>query len=298
MDTARPIILSIITPTYNQAQFIGQTIESILSQEGDFFIDYIIVNDGSTDNTLSVIEKYDQLLKNKQWPVRCRGISYRFWTRPNGGTAHAINDGMRAAQGSVIGWMCSDDYYLPGAFAAASDAFAGNPDLDFIYGDSLKVYEDGRPPKREPRPRPDETFESLRTRGNSFGFNFFSKRISDKVGPFDENLHYCWDLDQWMRIFQIGKTTYVPVTFAAYRVWSGSKTGSRQEKFAAERRIIAKRYGGNIVSPHALYRFRDRTALPLNMIQKKTPRLYGFLKKTLYAGVDRLKYADKKKTKT
>lgn len=286
----KPLTISIATPTYNQARFIGQTIESVLLQEGDFLIDYILVNDGSTDNTLEVIEKYEDLLKQNKWPVKCRGISYRYWTRKNGGTASAINEGLRSAKGEILGWICSDDYYMPGVFEAVNQAFANDTDLDFVYGDSLKIYEDGRPPKVEPKPRPDETFESLKSRGNSFGFNLFSKKIFNQTGFFDESLNHCWDLDQWMRIFKVGKVKYIPVTFAAYRAWSGTQTETKQKKIAEERRLIAKRYGGNVISPHKIYAWRQKAAFALDIFQAKTPRLYEAFKRAFYAVIDKLKY--------
>ncbi|MBI2639340.1 MAG: glycosyltransferase [Candidatus Sungbacteria bacterium] len=289
----KPITISIVTPTYNQARFIGQTVESILSQEGDFYIDYIIVNDGSTDNTLEVIEKYDKLMKTGKYPIKCKEISYRYWTRPNGGQTSAINEGLKAAKGSVLAWMNSDDYYMPGVFEKVAKVFTDDAELDFLYGDSLKIFEDGRPPKAEPKPRPDETFESLRTRGNSFGFNFFSKKIIDKVGYLDESFRYCMDLELWHRIFQSGKVKYIPGTIGAFRVWEGSKTTTQQKKFAEERRIIAERYGGNIISPHSIYALRSRAAFTLNAFQRKTPHLYETCKKALYAAVDRLKYTVK-----
>lgn len=284
------LTISIITPTYNQAKFIGQTIESVLSQEGNFFIDYIIVNDGSTDNTLEVIGKYDVLLKQHKWPIKCHGISYQYWTRPNRGQTSAINEGLRAAKGEVLAWMNSDDYYMPGVFEKAARIFANEPGLDFIYGDSLKIFEDGRPPKIEPRPRPNENFESLRTRGNSFGFNFFSKKILDEVDYLDESFRYCMDLELWMRIFEVGKTKYLPEIIGAFRIWGGSKTTLQQQKFAEERKRIAKMYSGNIISPHTIYALRARAPTILNIIQKRTPRLYKACKRTLYTVVNQLKY--------
>ncbi|MDO8500080.1 MAG: glycosyltransferase family 2 protein [bacterium] len=289
----KQITISIVTPTYNQAQFISQTIESVLSQEGDFLIDYIIVNDGSTDNTLEIIKKYDSMLKSGSWPLKCKGISYRYWTRKNGGQTGAINEGLRMATGEVLAWMNSDDYYMPGIFEKIARVFANDPELDFLYGDSLKIYEDGRPPKTEPRPRPDETFESLRDRGNSFGFNFFSKKIVERVGYLDESLQYAVDLDLWLKMFRIGKVRYLPITFGAYRMWAGSKTATQQKKFAEERKLIAERYGGNIVSAHTLYRWRGKFAAVLDVLQKKTPSFYEACKRTLYSAIDRLKYTTK-----
>ena len=284
--------INIVTPTYNQAQFLGQTIESVLSQEGDFYIDYVVINDGSTDNgaTEKVIEKYAQLWQSGAVPVKCRGVSFRHWTRPNKGQTPTINEGFRSAKGEILAWMNSDDYYFPGVFEAVTKAFDSNPDVDFFYGDTLKVYEDGsRPATIEPRPRPDENFESLRGYGNSFIFNFFTRRIFDKTGPLDETLKYCVDLDQWFRIFKIGKTKYLPFTLGAFRLWNGSHTMTKQSEFARERTVVAKRYGANIIPPKKIYKWRGKIKL-LNLMQGKTPRLYGGLKTLFYKMLNSLRY--------
>jgi len=288
------IKIGIVTPAYNQGQFIGQTIESILSQEGDFYIDYTIINDGSTDNTQSVIEKYDKLLKNGKWPIKCRGISFRYKTRKNGGQPSAINEGLKMSTGDILAWMNSDDYYLPGVFEKVAKTFESDTELDFIYGDCQKIYENKKISSTFPKPRPDETLESLKARGNSFELNFFTKRILEKVGYLDESLHYCMDLDMWFRIFEKGKTAYLPVTIASFRIWSNSKTTTSQREFAKEREVIRKRYGGNIIPPHNIYRFRKKFASILNITQKKAPHFYKALKGVFYTAIDLFKYRIKR----
>lgn len=283
------LTLSIVTPTYNQGKYISQTIESILSQEGNFYIDYIIINDGSTDNTISIIEKYDVLLKKNLWPIKCKGITLRYWTRENGGQTSAINEGLKVAKGYACAWMNSDDYYLPGAFSVISETFEQNQDIDFVYTDCLKIYEDGRPSTIEPRPRPNETFESLRSRGNSFSLNFFTKRILNKTGYLDESLQYCVDLEQWLRILKVAKVKYIPYVAGCYRYWPGSKTATQQSKFAEERKLILKKYGGNVIPPKKIYALRKRMRF-LNHLQTRTPRLYSALKQAFYRLVDAFKY--------
>lgn len=283
------ITLSIITPTYNQDKYISQTIESILSQEGNFYIDYIIINDGSTDNTLPIIEKYDKLLRDKIWPTKCLGISYRYINRKNGGQTSAINQGLKMARGYVCAWMNSDDYYLPGAFNEVAKMFESNLNIDFVYTDCLKVHSSGRAPSIEPRPRENENFESLRTRGNSFALNFFTKRILDKVGYLDESLHYCMDLDLWFRIFKSSKAKYLPYTVGAFRIWEKSKTSTSQDGFAIERKILAKRYGGNIIPARKIYALRKKIRI-LNIFKEKTPKLYIHIKKISYKIIDIFKY--------
>lgn len=282
--------ISVVTPVYNGEKFIRQTIESVLSQAGDFYIDYIVINDGSTDNTEKIIGDCERLWQGGAIPNRCLGISFRHRTRQNKGQTPTINEGFRAAEGEILAWMNADDYYLPGAFAAVAKTFEDNPDIDFVYGQCLKIHEgSNKPPTIKPLPRPDETFESLRTRGNSFDMNFFTKRIFEKVGPLDETLHYCMDLDFWFRVFAAGKAKYLPYAVAAFRLWPGSKTSTSQDKFAAERKLLAKRYGGNIIPAKKIYHLRGKSAF-LNFFQQNFPYLYNFSKKLFYRLIDLFKY--------
>ncbi len=282
--------ISVVTPTYKQPQFVSQTIESVLGQEGNFYVDYIVINDGSPDNTKEIIEKYDKLIQDGKWPIKCLGLTYRCLSRENKGQTKTINEGFRMAQGEILAWMNSDDYYMPGAFQAVTEAYEKNPDADLIYGDTLKLYEDGsRPNTIEPRPRPNETIESLRKRGSSILLNFFTRRIIDKVGLPDESYDYCMDLELWFRILSVGKSTYVPFTLGAFRLWSGSNTTTKQKLFDKERRRIAKIYGGNIIPNKKIYKFRDR--IPgVNILQKNYPKFYSYLKNFFYSFVDLLKY--------
>jgi len=185
--------------------------------------------------------------------------------------------------------MNADDYYMLGIFEKLSKFYEENPYVDFIYGDCLKVYEGDKPSSIEPRPRPDETFESLRTRGNSFDFCFFTKRIYDKVRPLDESLKYCMDLDFWFRILKVGKARYLPETIAAFRLWSGSSTMTKQEEFAKERNLLAQRYGGNYIPAKKIYKLRGKMKF-LNVLQTKAPRLYRGFKKIFYKIIDFFSY--------
>ncbi len=285
------LTISIVTPVYNGARFMKQTIESVLSQKGNFYIDYIIIDDGSTDNSLEIIKEYDLLLRTGKWPTYCKGINLTYRTGPNKGQSHAYNTGFTMAKGEIMAWMNADDYYLHGVFDHLAKFYEKDPSVDFIYGDCLKIYANGRPATIEPRPRPDESLESLRSRGNSFDLCFFTKRIFDKVGPLDESLKYCLDLDFWFRVFMVGKVKYMPYTIAAFRIWEGSKTSTQQSKFAEERKLIFKKYGGNIIAPKKIYALRKKIPF-LDQIKNKTPRLYSTLKRTFYAIIDIFKYKD------
>src|SRR5208282_2106780 len=91
--------ISIVTPSFDQGQYIEEAIKSVISQEGDFFIDYIVVDGGSTDNSAEIAKKYGTLLDVGKWPVRCRGIRYRWISEKDRGQSDAINKGFRVAEG-------------------------------------------------------------------------------------------------------------------------------------------------------------------------------------------------------
>jgi glycosyltransferase involved in cell wall biosynthesis len=281
--------LSIVTPVYNGERYLAQTIESVLSQEGDFYIDYIIIDDGSTDNSLEIIKKYNALIQNKKWPTKCLGMNFSYRTGPNRGQTSAYNTGFKMAKGDLLAWMNADDYYLPKTFSAIAKYYEDDPSVDFFYGDCLKIYEGATHREALSKPNPNESLENLKTRGNSFDLCFFTKRIFEQVGPLDENLHYCIDLDFWFKVFAVGKIKYVPWTIAAFRIWKGSKTGSQQDKFTAERKLIFKKYGGNLIPPKKIYGLRKKIPA-IDLIQQKTPRIYKILKNMFYRIIDQFKY--------
>lgn len=286
-----PLTLSIVTPVYNGEKFISQTIESIISQEGNFYIDYIIIDDGSTDDSLEIIKSYKNKLIQNEWSIRCLGIDIKYFTGPNRGQTQAYNKGFSIAKGDLFAWMNADDYYMPGIFDKIVKLYENNSEIDFIYGDCLKIYENStKKPSIEPRPRPNETLDSLLSRGNSFELCFFTNSIFNKVGPLDESLQYCVDLDFWFKVFTKGKTLYIPETIGAFRLRAGSKTTTSQKEFAKERKILAKRYGGNIIPARQIYKIRGKIKF-LNVLQKKYPKIYTVLKNIFYKMIDSLKYS-------
>src|SRR3990170_2770087 len=126
--------ITIVTPSYNQGRFIEETIKSVLSQEGGFYIEYLIMDGGSTDNSVEVIKKYDRLLKEGRWPVKCLGITYSWASEKDKGQSDAINKGFRQARGDYIAWLNSDDTYEPGAIGKAVDYLQAHPEYMMVYG--------------------------------------------------------------------------------------------------------------------------------------------------------------------
>jgi glycosyltransferase involved in cell wall biosynthesis len=125
---------SIVTPAFNSERFIGETIESVLSQRGDFSIDYIVTDNCSSDGTLRIIEDYRRRLSTGEFPIHCRGIEFRVFSEPDRGMYDAINRGFMRATGDVYAWINSDDVYLPGAFDVIARSLDNYPHIRWIKG--------------------------------------------------------------------------------------------------------------------------------------------------------------------
>ena len=136
-------IISIVTPSYNQGEYLEETIRSVISQEGDFYIDYLIMDGCSTDNSVDIIGNYADLVKEGNWEAKCLGIDLTWVSEKDAGQTDAINKGFKMAQGEVVSWINSDDMYFPGSFSVVLNHFSHNPSDDFVFGDGDVIDETG-----------------------------------------------------------------------------------------------------------------------------------------------------------
>lgn len=219
----KTITISITTPSFNQGEFLARTIESVISQEGEFFIDYIIMDGASTDNSLDIITHYDTLLKRGEWPITCQGITFRWQSEKDRGQTDALMKGFRMATGEILAWLNSDDTYLPGALQAAVAYFEEYPDTGLLYGGAYYC---------DPA---DTIIGNYRTEAfdlttlASFNFicqpsTFFRRDVFEAVGRLDESLHFAMDYDLWIRIGQRFPCRYLPRFLSTYRLHEASKT--------------------------------------------------------------------------
>ena len=117
---SKPLSISIITPSLNQGKFIERTIQSVLQQNVNIPVEYIVVDGGSTDGTLDILQKYSEKIK---------------WiSEPDRGQSDALNKGISMASGEIIGYLNSDDIYLPGTLQKVEDQFAMHPETNWVYG--------------------------------------------------------------------------------------------------------------------------------------------------------------------
>jgi len=186
VETTLPKI-SVITPSYNQGKFLEKTILSVLEQ-GYPNLEYIIIDGGSTDESVEIIRKYQDRLA---WWV----------SEPDRGQSHAINKGFARATGEIFGWLNSDDWYHPGALQAVAAAFAANPEAGAVVGAGDYVDETGTViDLNVPR---GISLDSIYSWFDEYFWQpscFFTREAWVQCGPLDESLVYAMDLDLWIRI--------------------------------------------------------------------------------------------------
>jgi glycosyltransferase involved in cell wall biosynthesis len=209
--------VSLVTPSFNQGQFIRRTIDSVLAQTGDFELDYRVIDGGSTDGTLDILASYGNRLH---------------WTsEPDRGQVDAINKGLRMADGDIVGWLNSDDVLLPGALTHAVEAFHSNPDAEWLHGRCRIIDEDDREVRRwvsaykHYRSR-HHTLENFLTENYVSQMTVFWKRdIQDDVGYLSDEIKYAFDYDLILRLAHRSAPIYIEEPMACFRWYSTSKSG-------------------------------------------------------------------------
>lgn len=236
--------IQIVTPSYNQGEFIEESILSVISQKGDFSIDYVIVDGGSTDNSLDVIKKYDALIKEGKWPVQCRGIHYRWVSEKDNGQSDAINKGFSMAEGDIAAWLNSDDFYMPGAFAAALGAFQEDEALAMVYGDGELVGKSGNVKMEYDAEPVFDLWKLIHLYDFILQPSVFMRRQALKrAGYLDEKLHYIMDWELWIRLSRFGKVRHLPERLSCARVYPEAKTQASGIKRWREIRWCSITYG-------------------------------------------------------
>ncbi|MCK8517537.1 glycosyltransferase family 2 protein [Methanoculleus sp. 7T] len=212
--------ISIVTPSYNQGQFIEETIRSVLLQ-GYPDLEYIIIDGGSTDESVKIIRKYERWIT--------------FWTsEPDGGQTNAINKGFKRSTGEIVAWLNSDDLYTTGALCTAAKAFAERPHSAVIYGDADTI-DAGTTILSHLNSRNFDLQDLYRRDYIRQPASFISAEAIKMIGFLDERFHYAMDYDLWVRLGQEEAVMrYIPRTLAWFRLHGSSKTVSQQEAFWPE----------------------------------------------------------------
>jgi hypothetical protein len=212
-------LVSIITPSYNQARYLEQTIQSVLGQSYPS-IEYILIDGASTDVSIEIIKKY--------------AAKFAFWvSEKDNGQAEAINKGFARASGDIVAWLNSDDYYLPDTVSAAVKVFEENPHVVLVYANMLAVDELGR------------TFNILKykplTLEDLLCFQiigqpavFMRRAALQKTGGLDPSFHFLLDHLLWIQLAGYGKILHVDQTWSAARYHAEAKNRAKAAEFGRE----------------------------------------------------------------
>lgn len=271
-------LVSIITPSYNQAAFLEHTLQSVLRQEGvrlvtagdltidlkeqgsnlaEIYLEYFVIDGESTDGSLSLIEQISDRLAG--WV-----------SEKDRGQAEAINKGFRLARGEIVAWLNSDDLFLPGAVQKAVEVLQAQPDLGMIYGDALTIDADGRPMN-------GLSFGDWGLR-ELMGFRmicqpavFMRREVLEQAGYLDESYHFMLDHHLWIRMARLAPIQHVSEVLAAARHHPQAKNVRQAAAFSAETQRVLD---WALTQPDLAERFRQNRRLILGGAYRLQARYY------------------------
>ena len=228
--------ISLVTPSLNQAQYLEQTISSVLTQSYSN-LEYIVLDGGSTDGSQEILKKY--------------GHQITFWeTGPDSGQADAIRRGFAMSSGEILGWLNSDDILLPGALCTVADWFLRNPSKSWAVGGTLMLDADGQmrlDALGNPVIMPDSRVTAARLLYWDCGFCqpavFWRRSLYDEVGGLDSHFKFCMDYDLFVRFARKTPSGRVRGLLAGFRFHPGSKTSTWDEVRVQENQDVRQRYG-------------------------------------------------------
>ncbi|MBE9179728.1 glycosyltransferase [Oculatella sp. LEGE 06141] len=223
--------ISIITPSYNQAQFLEATLQSVLDQNYPN-LEYIVIDGGSTDGSVDIIQRYADRL--------------HYWvSEPDRGQTEALEKGFQKATGDILGWLCSDDLLEPWTLKDIADLFSNQPSMQVVYGDTTWIDTDGQTIK----PRKELPF-------NRFIFlyehnfipqpsTFWRRSLYEKVGGLNDEFDVAMDADLWLRFSEYAQIHHIRKSWSKMRIYPAQKTQRLLVRKNVEKQLLRQRYFGN-----------------------------------------------------
>ena len=256
-DNLMDELVTIITPSYNQARFLDETIRSVLSQDYPF-IEYMVIDGASTDHSVDVIKKYADRLA--------------YWcSEADNGQTEAINKGFARAKGQILAWINSDDTYNPGAVSQAVTYLQAHPEVGMVYSDLNFIDENSNVVGKFPARQTD--LQRLH-RGYVHvpqPATFFRAEYWRQVGPLDPSFFFAMDYDLWVRLAGVTRLQYLPgPVWANFRMHSDAKTINADDRCWPEMLRVHYRDGGSFFAPIVAKSYLRRLAAPvLNWRRRK-----------------------------
>lgn len=253
-------LISVVTPSYNQAQFIRATIDSVLSQDYPS-LEYFVIDGGSSDGTVEILKSY--------------GDKIKWVSEKDGGQADAINKGLRKSKGEVMAYLNSDDIYLPGTLGRVGEHYS-RTQADWITGDCLTIDVDGKPSKANKiislykrflmaiySPLTLRIADSMLPQPSTF----WSRKAWDKVGEFNAKYHYVMDYDYWLRMAKYYVPHDLKAPLSGFRFQQDSKSQTGRVKLMAEGLVSLKANGATPLELWLHSRHSDLTLFVYKLIK-------------------------------
>jgi glycosyltransferase involved in cell wall biosynthesis len=221
--------ISIVTPTFNRAWCLEETILSLVTQ-GYPNLEYIMIDGGSTDGTSEILEKYQKHFAYVE-------------SEPNQGFTDGLRRGFSRATGDILGWLCSDDLLEPGTLREVGQMFASVPTLEVIFGDALFIDKSGKV-TRAYKTFPFSRWILLNTANYiPQPSTFWTRSIHERVGGWDRGFAFP-DPDLWLRFSELTTIRHVRRYWSRMRLYQGNMTTTQDSTALAEQRILERKYFG------------------------------------------------------
>ncbi len=238
---------SIVTPVYNGEKYLRQAIESVLSQKGDFEIEYIIRDGGSSDKTLEIIKEYEHLLLQNKFPIKCKKISYLWVSEKDTGMYDAVNKGFSTASGDIFAWINSDDLYVRDAFETIRKTMVTFPDISWVKGITSFIKPDGNVYQYGRCFIYNQDWIKLGIYGrNSYFIHqdsvFWRKSLWEKAGHIDSEYKLAGDYALWIKFSQISPLWSINKEISYFRK-SPEQLSNNMELYRKEQKQISQEKG-------------------------------------------------------
>lgn len=225
--------ISIVTVSFNQGEYIEENIKSVLNQNYSN-VEHIIIDGGSTDNTIDILHKYDKYLN---WS-----------SEKDNGQSDGLNKGFKKASGDIIGWVNSDDRLSQNSLKHVADFFLKNPNEIALIGDQRLIDKNGNEVKIIKSRAYTHNFLLNEARGITQNSTFFKRSVFNKIGYLNEDIHYAMDRDLFIRISSLRDMPYISKVLGDFRIQENSKTSMGSYYFAKDMLKIRLKYKGNLLS--------------------------------------------------
>jgi len=230
--------ITLVTPSYNQALYLEDTILSVLSQ-GYPNLQFGVIDGGSTDGSIDILEQYRDRLDF-------------LVIEEDDGQTQAINKGLKRATGQIVGWLCSDDMLMPNALNAVGSHFKNHPEDDWVAG-ACRMIEADDQPREVIQPGGSFSIDGVLLRDEDHPFDlpqpsvFWRRSLHQELGYLDESLHYCMDFEFWLRLIRSGRRpAMIHQALSEYRLHESSKTVAAPAGFTREHIQVEGEYAKSL----------------------------------------------------